>query len=173
MSMTEQNKMPDVIEIRELSTHWNNRAKPFMVQITDKGCWRIVSHAPNSSGYVQLERGGKVEPAHRVSYRTFIGGIPEGLRVLHKCDVRDCINPKHLFLGTNSDNSRDMTSKGRQARGQKNGRAKLTKNQVLEIRANERLTRKELANKYGVSQSNIDYILTGQSWKHLLDGESE
>lgn len=71
-------------------------------------CWKwIAGHYKNGYGNF---RGSK---AHRVSWELAHGRIPEGLYVLHKCDVRDCVNPNHLFLGTYKDNMVDMVSKGR------------------------------------------------------------
>jgi hypothetical protein len=79
----------------------------------DTGCW-IWFGARSERGYGKMgtNRGPTVR-AHRVSYEKYIGPIPEDKNVLHKCDVRDCVNPKHLFLGTNKDNTQDMLAKGR------------------------------------------------------------
>ena len=75
-------------------------------------CW-IWTGSKNNMGYPRININGRVELAHRVSYRIIKGTIPEGLRVLHKCDTPLCVNPNHLFLGTQKDNMTDMSKKQR------------------------------------------------------------
>jgi len=92
----------------------------------DGECWPIYGASTNG-GYAVIKLGSmangtrRQDLAHRLSYQTFIGPIPEGLWVLHKCDNRRCINPDHLFLGTAKDNTADMMSKERNAKDE-NGR---------------------------------------------------
>lgn len=76
------------------------------------GCW-IWNSKKNKAGYGLIKIDGSYKRAHRVSYELFIGEIPDGLLVCHKCDVRECINPDHLFIGTHKENTQDMISKGR------------------------------------------------------------
>jgi len=107
--------------------------------------------------------------AHRYSYSYYIDEIPEGLHVLHICDNKSCVNPDHLFLGTNYDNIEDKIIKGRQARWENSGVAILTNSNVLEIK--EKLKRGEtqmsIAECFGVDQSTISNIKTGKTWREL------
>lgn len=75
-------------------------------------CWHWT-RARNGMGYGRITYENKMQMVHRLSYRAFIGSIPEGMSVLHTCDNRVCINPEHLWLGTYSDNLRDCWAKGR------------------------------------------------------------
>lgn len=77
------------------------------------GCW-IWSGLLTNTGYGRYGKGGR--RAHRIAYEIAFGSVPDGMCVLHKCDVPSCVRPDHLFLGTQADNMRDMARKGR-ARG--------------------------------------------------------
>lgn len=149
-------------------------AKPWQdrVVIQADGCWRW-SGAKNSGGYGHLNVSGKHWFAHRLSYTEHVGPIPRGLNVLHRCDVRDCVNPDHLFLGTQGDNVQDMMSKGRgrsrpnSMPGERSPQAKLTWGQVAEIRrlAKSGVTYREIALMFKSSRSNISGIVSGKNWK--------
>lgn len=76
------------------------------------GCW-LWTKSVGNSGYGKLRIGNRDVGAHRASFAAFNGAIPDGACVLHSCDVRACINPQHLFIGSHSDNSKDMVRKGR------------------------------------------------------------
>jgi len=97
-----------------------------------------------------------------------VDNLPSDQYVLHKCDNPICVNPLHLFVGTHADNMRDMVSKGRErgAVGTKNGGAKLTEQQVKEIRASSEIY-KVISEKYGISDSMISNIKLGRSWTHV------
>jgi len=131
-------------------------------------CWLWSGYTlPTGYGNMQI-RTPKIKNmrAHRVSWELYRGPIPDGLMVLHKCDVRACVNPNHLFLGTNADNMADMAAKKRSCLGEKNGRVKLTASEVLEIRDRpEGYAR--VARVYGVSKSCIRLIVTRKNWKHI------
>jgi hypothetical protein len=86
-------------------------------EVNDRGCW-IWTGATVDGGYGQFSLGrdgyaSVVQQAHRWSYEHFVGAIPDGMCVLHRCDTPACVNPEHLFLGTQSDNMADMRAKGR------------------------------------------------------------
>ncbi len=99
-----------------------------------------------------------------------IGHPPDDFCVLHKCDNPPCVNPAHLFLGTNRDNTHDAMAKGRMARGEANGSARLTRAEVIEIRrryAAGGTTHRTLGVEYGVSRTTISYIVRRQCWRYV------
>ena len=128
------------------------------------GCWEWTA-SQNPDGYGQFKLNGRREKAHRVAHVLYIGEIPKGMCVLHRCDNPSCVNPEHLFLGTHADNVKDKVAKGRAAKGEKNGRAKLTKEAVLHIRKRTMLQR-EYARLYGVDQTTVSKIQLGKKWSH-------
>lgn len=132
------------------------------------GCW-IWTAGTRRGGYGQFSFSGELISAHRAAYLMFRGPIAEGQLVCHRCDVRSCINPDHLFLGSYQDNNRDAIRKGRGNRtyGERASKAKLKEAQVIEIRASN-LSQQKLGKRYGVSASTISQIKCGRSWRHLL-----
>lgn len=133
-------------------------------------CWEFQAH--KVFGYGRIRFQGKYIGAHRLSYILEHGEIPEGLDVLHSCDNPGCVNPKHLFLGTHTENMQDMLSKGRghKARGQNNGDNKLTPEQVMYIRekhAREKTKHRDLAKEMGVARNTIYCILSRKTWAWL------
>lgn len=109
---------------------------------------------------------GRVEYAHRLSFRAFNGPIEEGQNVCHRCDNPPCWNPAHLFAGSLTQNNHDRDRKGRTQRGERHHAARLTEEEVREIRASG-LTGTALARHYGVSPFTIYKLLDGRSWKHV------
>ena len=143
----------------------------FKEKVIEKGtdeCWEWEgSRLPSGYGTVG-NVGGKSTYAHRMAYEVYVGVIPDGYCVCHHCDNPSCVNPKHLFVGTNKDNAHDCAMKGRHKYishpGTDNGRAKLSVGDVLAIRESTG-TLKELAEKYGVTSENIHHIRKGNTWK--------
>jgi hypothetical protein len=112
--------------------------------------------------------------AHRIAWSLYHGKpVPKKMKVLHRCDNPKCIEPDHLFIGTQADNVADMVSKGRQAtlKGERNGQARLTESEVREIHAS--MARSPvIAAYYGISVPLIERIKGGKSWKHLKLGKA-
>lgn len=138
-----------------------------------EGCWNWTG-LKDRNGYGNLVsnvNGKKEQRANRVSWIFFRGGIPEGLCVLHRCDNPSCVNPDHLFLGTNGDNMKDKTTKGRNnaPRGERAGGAKLTVGQVLEIRRRYAAgdIQRQIALDFGVGYKAINKIVHRQRWAHV------
>jgi hypothetical protein len=132
------------------------------------GCHDWVSGI-SAKGYGLLYHEGRVMLAHRVAWKVTHGEWPE-LDVLHKCDNRRCVNPDHLFLGSNQDNVEDAMAKNRFPRGERVASAQLTDKAVLEIRkhgAAGTFTHKQLAEKYGVGVGTVKRAMNGETWKHL------
>jgi Autographiviridae endonuclease len=134
---------------------------------TSSGCWLWQGEVrPDGYGLVSLD--GRELRAHRAAWILFRGEIAPGVVVCHKCDVRACVNPEHLFLGTPADNAQDMLNKGRSPRGESNHNAKLTAEQVSRIKAmlaEDRLYISEIAREFGVTASTIRGIKQGKSWR--------
>lgn len=133
-------------------------------------CWEVISHMRRSKrgGYSVL--GNPTNGLHRFFYERAYGEIPEGLHVLHKCDNRACVAVNHLFLGTDKDNAEDRGAKGRTAKGEKNGSAKLTAEQAKVIFHDKRL-QKDIAVEYGISRSIVSNIKNGKAWTHITKNE--
>ncbi len=102
-------------------------------------------------------------------WQEIFGKIPDGMCILHNCDNTSCINPTHLFLGTQSDNVRDMVLKDRHGRGEKNRHAKLTNEDVLTIRQSlsKDISQTDIAALYNVKPNTISQINTGTTWSHI------
>lgn len=108
--------------------------------------------------------------AHRYSWMLANGEIPETLLVLHRCDVPACVNPRHLYLGTVKDNSRDAIERGQQPRGERHGMAKLKENDIKIIRnlyIPRKMTHKLIAEKFGIARTTIKQILSRDLWSHV------
>lgn len=143
------------------------------VQKTD-GCWIWTGSKRDGYGLFQSSKGKFAGNAHRVSWIIANGPIRRGLLALHKCDNRACVKPSHLFIGTMQDNMDDRNRKGRQARGERHSRARLTEQQVLKIRQLKERgvyvgwgVRRDIAMRFCVSGETIASIWAGRSWRHL------
>jgi HNH endonuclease len=127
-------------------------------------CW-LWQGAPNGEGYGRIMIDSVRYQAHRVAYTIARGPIPTGLLVCHTCDVRLCVNPDHLFIGTDEDNMRDRDSKLRQSKGSHRPHAKITEQQAVAIRADPR-THRSIANAYGLATCTVTQIKNRNAWRH-------
>lgn len=130
--------------------------------VAQNGCW-LWTGVKNDAGYPMIWKDGKAVRAHREIYKLFKNDLTDELMVCHKCDIPSCVNPEHLFIGTHLDNNRDAKSKLRNAYGEKHGKARLTKLQIIEI-CNDKRKQKEIAMDFGVCQSHISRIKSGLVW---------
>lgn len=128
-----------------------------------KGCWSVPGR---HTGYPGFKWKNRVVRGNRLAYALFIGPIPPGQRVLHRCDNRKCVNPDHLFLGTAKDNTADMMKKGRHNPGVPDNTKKLSERDVVAI-ARSREPAWALAKKYGISAGHVNCIRTGKAWSRL------
>ncbi|MCK4625040.1 MAG: HNH endonuclease [Phycisphaerae bacterium] len=139
------------------------------VKFGNGGCW-LWTAGVNGDGYGTFDLRTKSIRAHRISWALVNGPIGANLLVCHACDHPNCVNPKHLFTGTDADNHKDRNQKGRTARGERTGRAKLTSKQVIDIRkryASGGITERALAAKYDVTQGNVHCVISRKSWTHI------
>lgn len=126
---------------------------------TEGGCW-MWTGCIAANGYGNLVRGSRALKSHRYSWELVYGEIPVGRKVLHKCDVRACCNPEHLFLGTHQDNMEDMKSKGRASHGLNHVHLKLTPEQIAQIRKEGKTgSYQSIADRWKVSYPHIRRIL--------------
>ena len=139
----------------------------------DGGGCMIFQGALTHNGYGRISYNGMPWRAHRLAWTLTYGPIPKGMQVLHRCDVRACMEPGHLFLGTPADNMADMDSKGRRAKqpkGEASPAAKLTRRgakRLLRIWEDEGLSVRALGRRVGISKSQAHRIITGEQWAHL------
>lgn len=147
-------------------------------------CWLWIGPL-SASGYGAVKYQQRIWRAHRLIYTLTHGPIPDDMLVCHHCDVRNCVNPAHLFLGTAKDNAEDAVRKGRtlrgdrhisrthpevMPRGERHGMAVLTENEarsILELYRETRLSFRELAGRYGVTKATIKDLVAGRTWAHL------
>lgn len=143
------------------------------------GCWLFEGNGDNGHGYHHMCRSGRDEGhvyVHRFSYEIHHGPIPDGLEVMHSCDVRNCVNPAHLSVGTRRDNIVDMIRKNRHSRvtgrrGAAHPKAKLTEADVRSIRrrfvSGRQTNARSLSVEYGVTRDQIGRIARRDQWRSL------
>jgi hypothetical protein len=150
---------------RTFGTLWERFAAK--VGVSDDGCWRWL--AGRNHDYGQLYHAGRPQKAHRMAWLMFRGDIPDGLNVLHHCDNPGCVNPEHLFLGTQNDNFRDMVAKGRgrvMPAGSAHPRAKLSpaRRDAVRLLLSDGVRPTAIARCLGVSIQTICRVRDGLSY---------
>lgn len=136
------------------------------VAVTDANDCHLFTAYIHKGGYGVFSVKGRLVQAHRYAWELAHGPIPYGMHVLHRCDVRNCVNWRHLFLGTDADNSADKVAKGRQSRGERSGSAKLSDSVFREIRTSIGSLR-YIGALYGISHTNVRHIRAGKIWAHV------
>jgi len=149
-----------------------------VLPIPEAGCWLWDGHVM-PSGYAAFRMDATPagrELAHRASYRLYRGEIPDDMIVCHHCDVRCCVNPYHLFLGTYKDNMQDAVRKGRMnwkkgekrrfKLGSQHHHAKITEDDVIAIRASAE-TGNVLAKRYGLTPTTLSKVRRRLLWRHV------
>lgn len=154
-----------------LSTH-----ERFWKKVHKTGaCW-IWKGGIDWDGYGKFQYLGRNQHAHRVSYQLKNGDIPAGTVVRHSCDVRLCVNPEHLIIGTHVDNVRDRQQRNRQAKGERQWCARLTESLVLQLRRRAKTEGygfiRRASRETGIPHQTIQSVLSGKTWRHLLPSES-
>ena len=141
-----------------------------VIKSSSEKCWLWQAFV-NPDGYGQFRYKDRMVNAHRISWKLSGNSISNGEVICHKCDNPSCVNPKHLFSGTQTDNIKDMDNKGRRgsAIGEKSGRSKLTEKEVLEIRKlrKQGYKLKEISKKFNVSLYTIYDISNRRTWRHI------
>lgn len=141
-------------------------------------CWAWTAAKNSKTGYGCFRVGSlkdgsrRMIDAHRHAVELTRGFITEGLYVLHRCDNRICVNPNHLYVGTQSDNISDMWNRGRSGRkadfamGKNNGRARLSEDQVRMVRASLK-SGPDLAKELGITRAQVSAIRRRKAWAHV------
>lgn len=171
---------------KEKETLWKFTPKDiarFWVKVnkrTDDECWMWLGATSKVNGYGQFGFKGRSYCAHRMSYRINRGNFDPELKVCHSCDVKGCVNPNHLWLGTQTDNMRDCKKKGRlyyqrpesRKRGEEHGSSKLTDAHIRAIRymyATGYFTHEEISDHFRISETEIRNIVDNKVWRHVQD----
>jgi hypothetical protein len=144
------------------------RIEDKVLRIPEAGCW-VWMGSSQVRGYGEIISNNRKHLAHRASYEAFVGKIPKGMYVCHACDNVSCVNPNHLFLGTQKQNLQDMASKGRSTRGEKNPMAKLDEYGVRQIKEGIKAGQSDssLAKSWMVCRQTINNIRNGKVWSHV------
>lgn len=140
----------------------------FYVKVQENGCWNWLG-STNNDGYGSFQINKKRYRSHKASYLLFVGEFDQSLYCLHKCDNPSCVNPDHLFLGTQKDNMQDAKRKGRNNKGRGVIFAKLNGDKIREIRKllKQSMSQTDIAKIYGVKPNTISQIKTGHTWSHI------
>ena len=139
------------------------------VRIPIGGCWLWTGPDKNKFWHGAFKLGAretKVTFAHRTAWNLYVGEIPNGMCVCHSCDNPSCVNPDHLFLGSQGDNVMDKVSKGMHLFGSKCPNSKITEPIAAQIKILKKPT-KVMAEMFGISRQSVADIVYGRTWKHV------
>lgn len=143
------------------------------IEKKENKCW-IWKGAKSGDGYGAIKVNGKQTSIHRQSYKEFIGYIPDGLCICHKCDEPLCCNPEHLFLGTHKQNTKDSVKKNRarclRQNGSLNPSAKFNEELVKEIKKlfKKGWMTRDIEDLLGIPHKNLEDIKYNKTWRHVL-----
>jgi hypothetical protein len=162
--------------------HKRTLEERFWEKVAKRGpneCWLWTAYI-STTGYGgihgrRVNGESRMVSAHRLAWEITNGPIEDGLHCLHRCDVRACCNPAHLFLGTNEDNVADRDLKGRvskthqwKTRGESNGNSKLTEADIIRIRSlHGTMTLEEIGAPYGIGRGMVWAIIHRRIWRHI------
>lgn len=148
------------------------RFHQFYERRSDDECWPWI-RSLDGHGYGQMKVGGRKQIASRIAYLLHYERQPGSYMVCHTCDNPRCVNPHHLWLGTNKQNQNDCVTKGRQRNGchagSRNANSLITEQDVTDIllKISQGMTNKAIAEQYGVTHSSISLIRRGKSWGNV------
>jgi hypothetical protein len=147
----------------------NRRIKENII-INENNCW-IWQKSKYKNGYARISFMGKYHLLHRLSYVLYKGNIEPKNVVCHSCDVRNCVNPDHLWTGTYKENSQDMVKKGRIKNqfGEKNSRHRMTNEKIIEFKKlrENGYSLKKLAKLYNIGYGTAQAISSGRTWNKV------
>lgn len=149
-----------------------------VVKTAGDGCW-LWAGGTTAGGYgVAHDASGSMTTAHRVAWEITNGPIPDGKHVCHNCpggDNRLCVNPSHMFLGTQAENMQDAAKKGRTTAGERNARAKLDEQSIAwaKDRIDHGAKRGEVAAALGIHRETLYKAMSGKTWRHIKSSESQ
>lgn len=147
-----------------LANRYQSAEQRFAAQhmpVSESGCWLWIGSI-NAHGYGGMRANEKTYAAHRYSWERKFGAIPAGAHVCHKCDTPSCVNPDHLFLGSNRDNVADRENKGRGPQAERHPRARLSDLDVAAIRTSQD-RRRAIAARYGISIHYVKALRSGKA----------
>ena len=162
---------------KQYGKSWQEYFEEAKNNVDSNGCWVSTPTPKGARRHCRHKYGDTTMiPLCKIAYLEYHGDIPVKMCVCHSCHNSNCVNPEHLFLGTQADNMRSSAAANwpngqeyKGSKGIKNGGAKLTEHQVIDIRRkhNEGRSNRSLADEYGVSSVQIGYIINRKNWKHV------